>query len=63
MPTPVLGALLGMTGRQEMRDSLIGSLLLDTSKAASTGWKPPVSLDNGLRLALGSSESMIRKRV
>jgi UDP-glucose 4-epimerase len=52
MPTPVLGALLGMAGRQEARDSLIGSLVLDVSKAASTGWKPPVTLDDGLRLAL-----------
>jgi UDP-glucose 4-epimerase len=55
MPTPVLGALLGMTGRQEARESLMGSLVLDISKAASTDWKPPVSLDDGLRLALQSS--------
>jgi UDP-glucose 4-epimerase len=52
MPTPVLRTLLGMSGRQEVRDSLMGSLVLDVSKAASVGWKPPVSLDNGLRLAL-----------
>jgi UDP-glucose 4-epimerase len=52
MPTPVLAALLRMAGRQEARDSLIGSLVLDVSKAASTGWEPPVTLDNGLRLAL-----------
>jgi UDP-glucose 4-epimerase len=54
MPAPVLGALLGMTGRQEARDSLMGSLVLDISKATSTGWKPPVTLDEGLRLALES---------
>ena len=41
-----------MTGRQEARDSLMGSLVLDISKAASTDWKPPVTLDDGLRLAL-----------
>ena len=52
MPTPVLRTLLGISGRQEARDSLMGSLVLDVSKAASIGWKPPVSLDNGLRLAL-----------
>jgi UDP-glucose 4-epimerase len=55
MPTPVLRALLGMTGRQETRESLMGSLVLDISKAVSTGWSPPVSLDDGLRLALRSS--------
>jgi len=52
MPSPLLRVLLGMTGRQEVRDSLMGSLVLDVSKAASTGWKPAVSLDKGLRLAL-----------
>ena len=52
MPAPLLGALLGVSGRQEVRDSLMGSLVLDISKAASIGWKPAVSLDHGLRLAL-----------
>jgi UDP-glucose 4-epimerase len=52
MPTPVLAALLKIGGRQEACDSLIGSLELDLSKAASTGWRPPMTLDEGLRLAL-----------
>jgi UDP-glucose 4-epimerase len=52
MPTSVLAALLGVSGRQEACDSLIGSLELDLSKAASTGWRPPITLDEGLRLAL-----------
>lgn len=52
MPTPFLSALLRMSGRQEVRDSLMGSLVLDASKAATIGWKPPISLDRGLRLAL-----------
>lgn len=52
MPTSILRLLLGMSGRQEVRDSLMGSLVLDVSKAAAIGWSPPVSLDNGLRLAL-----------
>ena len=52
MPTSILGALLRASGRQEACDSLIGSLELDLSKAASTGWRPQVTLDEGLRLAL-----------
>jgi UDP-glucose 4-epimerase len=52
MPTSILAALLRVTGRQEACDSLIGSLELDLSKATSTGWQPPVTLDEGLRLAL-----------
>jgi UDP-glucose 4-epimerase len=46
-----LSALFRISGRQEARDSLIGSLELDVSKAASTGWRPQVTLDEGLRLA------------
>ena len=53
MPTPVLSALFKVGGRQEARDSLIGSLQLDLSKAASTGWRPLVTLQEGLQLALG----------
>ncbi|MBR0798223.1 NAD-dependent epimerase/dehydratase family protein [Bradyrhizobium jicamae] len=56
VPAPILSALLRMSGRQEMRDSLMGSLVLDVSKAAATGWQPPVSLDCGLRLALDDSK-------
>jgi UDP-glucose 4-epimerase len=57
MPTSVLRTLLGMSGRQEVRDSLMGSLVLDVSKAAATGWRPPVSLDKGLRLALSPRDA------
>jgi UDP-glucose 4-epimerase len=52
MPTSVLAALLRVSGRQEACDSLIGSLELDLSKVASIGWRPPTTLDEGLRLAL-----------
>lgn len=52
MPTPLLTALLVALGRREAHDSLIGSLALDTSKARSTGWRPEVTLDEGLRMAL-----------
>jgi UDP-glucose 4-epimerase len=52
MPTSVLAALLRVSGRQEACDSLIGSQELDLSKLASTGWRQPITLDEGLRLAL-----------
>ena len=51
MPTPLLDMLLKFSGRPETRESIIGSLELDVSKALATGWKPPLSLDEGLRLA------------
>ena len=57
MPTSILRVLLGMSGRHEVRDSLMGSLVLDVSKAAATGWTPPVSLDKGLRLALNPPDA------
>jgi UDP-glucose 4-epimerase len=51
MPISVLRPLLKISGRPEAHDSVIGSLELDVSKAASTGWRPQVTLDEGLRLA------------
>jgi len=51
-PASLLSMLLTMSGRPEARHSLIGSLELDVSKAASTGWRPQFTLDEGLRLAL-----------
>jgi UDP-glucose 4-epimerase len=51
VPVSVLGSLLKFSGRPEMHGSLIGSLELDLSRAASTGWRPKISLDEGLRLA------------
>ena len=54
MPALLLSALLTAGGRPEARDSLIGSLQLDLSKAASIGWRPRFSLDEGLRLALSA---------
>jgi UDP-glucose 4-epimerase len=51
MPVSVLSPLLKLSGRREVHNSIIGSLELDVSKAASTGWRPPITLDEGLRLA------------
>ena len=56
VPTALLSALLIFGGRREAKDSLIGSLELDLSKAASTGWRPEVTLDEGLRHALSASD-------
>ena len=52
VPSLLLSTLLQVSGRREIRESLLGSLQLDLSKAASTGWQPQVTLDEGLRLAL-----------
>lgn len=56
LPMPLLNALLTAAGQPEAYESLIGSLKLDLSKAASTGWRPPVTLDEGLRRALTEPE-------
>ena len=56
LPLPVLNALLTAAGQPEAYESLIGSLKLDLTKAASTGWRPPITLDEGLRRALTEPE-------
>ncbi|MBR0815097.1 NAD-dependent epimerase/dehydratase family protein [Bradyrhizobium diazoefficiens] len=57
MPAGMLSTLLGVMGRQDTHDSLIGSLELDISKAMATGWQQQVSLDEGLRLALAAQDA------
>ena len=57
IPPGLLSALLKVSGRKEINDSLVGSLELDLSKAASTGWRPQVTLDEGLELALRRSDT------
>ena len=57
MSPELLGSLLGLVGRQDTHDSLIGSLELNVSKAIATGWQPEVSLDEGLRLALAAQDT------
>ena len=51
-PLFALKALFRMIGRPEAFESLAGSQEIDTSKALKTGWRPRVSLDEGLRSAL-----------
>lgn len=56
-PLSALKALFRASGRSEASDSVAGSLEVDTSKALETGWRPPFSLDEGLRNTLHSSQS------
>jgi UDP-glucose 4-epimerase len=57
MPSPLLSGLLGLAGLSSARESLIGSLQLDITKAHATGWQPPLSLDEGLQLALHGTDT------
>ena len=57
IPTSALSALLKISGRPEAYDSVVGSLELDVSKAAATGWRPRITLDEGLRLAVHAPDS------
>jgi UDP-glucose 4-epimerase len=56
MPPGLLSSMFAAMGRQDTSDSLFGSLELDISKAMSTGWRPEISLDEGLRLAFSTQE-------
>jgi UDP-glucose 4-epimerase len=51
-PVPALRGLLRLSGRSEAGDSLIGSMEIDLSRTRSTGWRPQLSLDAGLQMAL-----------
>jgi UDP-glucose 4-epimerase len=53
-PEPLLRGLLKLSGRAEAGDSLIGSMEVDTSKALASGWRPELSQQAGLRLAVGA---------
>jgi UDP-glucose 4-epimerase len=55
VPVPALQLLMKMSGRPEARDSLIGSMEIDVSKIASTGWRPPLGMEEGLRRAVSAS--------
>jgi UDP-glucose 4-epimerase len=57
MPISVLKGLLKASGKEDAYDSLVGSLELNVSKAASSGWRPLVSLDEGLHRALSAAAS------
>jgi UDP-glucose 4-epimerase len=57
MPISLLNLLGVASGRPEIRNSLIGSMEIDTSRAHATGWRPRMSLDEGLKAALGKPGS------
>jgi UDP-glucose 4-epimerase len=56
IPQALLSSMFWIIGRQDTHDSLIGSLELNVSKAIATGWRPEVSLEEGLRLALSGQD-------
>ncbi|WP_407118328.1 NAD-dependent epimerase/dehydratase family protein [Bradyrhizobium sp. LMG 9283] len=51
VPPEFLSSFFRMIGREDTHHSLLGSLELDISKALATGWRPQVSIDEGLILA------------
>jgi UDP-glucose 4-epimerase len=55
VPVTALKVLLKMSGRSESRDSLIGSMKIDVSKVAATGWRAPLGMEEGLRRAVSAS--------
>jgi UDP-glucose 4-epimerase len=57
LPLFALKAVLRISGRSEAYDSIAGSLEVDTSKALKTGWRPQLSLDEGLPSALIAAQS------
>jgi UDP-glucose 4-epimerase len=51
-PLFALKALFTISGRSEASDSVTGSMEVDVSKALKTGWRPSLSLDQGLEMSL-----------
>ncbi|WP_426441663.1 NAD-dependent epimerase/dehydratase family protein [Bradyrhizobium genosp. P] len=52
-PIRALELFLRASGRPRIRDSLVGNLEVDLSKLDETGWRPELSLDEGLARAIG----------
>lgn len=48
-------ASMRIVGLGNMTDSLLASLEVDTSKTTAADWRPPISMDQGLALALGAA--------
>ncbi len=54
-PPPALAAMLRLLGRGSISESLMSSLEVDPARSRSTGWSPPHTLAEGLRLAATAS--------
>ena len=53
VPVIILNVVFGMLGKRAVAQSLLGSLQVDISKTCELlNWKPPVSVDEGLRRAV-----------
>ena len=52
LPLFALKKLLRFSGRPEAVDSIAASMEVDMSKAMKTGWRPPFTMDDGLKSAL-----------
>lgn len=52
LPLFALKTLLRLSGRPEAVDSIAASMEVDMSKAMKTGWRPPFTMEDGLRSAL-----------
>lgn len=56
VPAAVLMVAANLLRQRDLADRLLGSLQVDISKARRVlGWAPPISVDQGLRRAVGSS--------
>jgi UDP-glucose 4-epimerase len=52
LPRFVLDLFFKLIRRPQFGDSLLGSMEIDIAKARQTGWRPKISLDEGLRKAV-----------
>jgi UDP-glucose 4-epimerase len=57
VPAKLLELAVRLVSRPELRDSLVGSMEMDISAALSTGWKPVISMNEGLRMAFHPFET------
>lgn len=56
VPQPLLKLLFDLMGRPEAYDSIARSMVIETKKALSTGWRPPFSLADGLSRTVIANE-------